>query len=95
MRSPVVALGGGLEAWTGLHGAIKPNLQAGLLLNVDLSHSIFYKQGINLVHFYCEILNNVPYDADDEKNQTVLAKSGLNEQQRSRLAEALKGLFLY
>lgn len=91
-RQYVVQMGGALEGWTGLHGAIKPNLQAGLLLNVDIGHSVFYKQEFHLVDFLYEITRSEPVSRQGlTEFDKDLRRSGMAIGQRKKLEAALKG----
>lgn len=52
-----VDVGGGVEAWTGLHGAVKVDQNGIPLFNADISTSAFYKIDIPVIDFYLEIMN--------------------------------------
>lgn len=88
-----VSVGEGLEAWVGLHGAIKPNCEAGILYNCDISHSIFTRQNYNLIQFYTEIVCRCTFNqADLRKYGESMKRVGLSAPKRKLLESALKGM---
>uniref|UniRef100_A0AAF5PZW2 Piwi domain-containing protein n=2 Tax=Wuchereria bancrofti TaxID=6293 RepID=A0AAF5PZW2_WUCBA len=89
----VLNMGPGMEAWTGLYGAVK-RCEKGLMLNVDVSTKVFYKIDIWLIDFYLDVLNEFvgrrrPYDID-----AVSETFALSANQRQQLRDAMKGLTL-
>lgn len=82
-------MGEALEAWTGLHGAIKTTLQAGLLLNVDTSHSAFFKRGYSLIDFVSALAN---IETGGGSNP-LPGNAAMSLGQRKKLESVLKGYF--
>ncbi|PAV91596.1 hypothetical protein WR25_20758 isoform B [Diploscapter pachys] len=92
-NSPMVQyLSEGVETWTGLHGAVKPECQAGVLYNVDLSHSLFYSRGKNLLDFLVELLGG---SHEEENVRHRLQTSGMPFDARKKVESAFKGLSMY
>ncbi|VDK72737.1 unnamed protein product [Litomosoides sigmodontis] len=88
----IQSMGPGMEAWTGLYGAVK-RCEKGLVLNVDVSTKVFYKVDMWLIDFYLAVLNEFvgrrrPYDIDTIISETF----ALSVNQRQQLKDAMKGL---
>lgn len=91
-----VPVGSGIEAWTGLHGAIKVDQQGNPLFNADVSTSAFYKIDMSLLDFYLEILNDFKRGGPRQTRQNFAANPdiAMDEHSRRSLKKALTGVNL-
>lgn len=91
-----VPVGPGIEAWRGLHGAVKIGEHGDALFNADVSTSCFAKIRLSLIEYYLEVLNefrgrNRDFTEQDLQGSREIA---MDERSRKRLATALKGVRL-
>ncbi|VDM97873.1 unnamed protein product [Thelazia callipaeda] len=93
----ILDVGPGMEAWTGLYGAVK-RCEKGLLLNVDggklLSTKVFYKVDMPLIDFYLAVLNEFSGRRDSYKVSSIGGTFAMSAHQRQQLKNALMGLTL-
>ncbi|KAM3719027.1 hypothetical protein ACO02O_10955 [Dirofilaria immitis] len=96
-RKWIVPVGGGIEGWTGLHGAVKIDSTGQALFNADISSCAFFKIRINLIDFFLEVLNEFrgrrpsEYTVDELRQANRIAMS---DSQRKSLKKALTGVYL-
>uniref|UniRef100_A0A915PQ71 Piwi domain-containing protein n=1 Tax=Setaria digitata TaxID=48799 RepID=A0A915PQ71_9BILA len=96
-RRWVVPVGGGIEAWTGLHGVVKIDSSGHSLFNADVSSCSFFKMRINLIDFFLEVLNEFRGRRPGEYTMNELRqanKVAMNDSQRKSLKKALTGVYL-
>nr|AEF32753.1 ALG-5 [Ascaris suum] len=90
-----VPVGSGIEAWTGLHGAVKIDQNGAPLFNADVSTSVFYKVRMHVIDFYLEVLNEF-------RGRSLMRREDLegcrglamDASQRNSLKKALNGIKL-
>ncbi|VBB30375.1 unnamed protein product [Acanthocheilonema viteae] len=96
-RRWVVPVGGGIEGWTGLHGAVKIDSTEHALFNADVSSCAFFKIRITLIDFFLEVLNEFRGRRPSEYTVNELRQANriaMNDSQRKSLKKALTGVYL-
>uniref|UniRef100_A0A915CI33 Uncharacterized protein n=1 Tax=Parascaris univalens TaxID=6257 RepID=A0A915CI33_PARUN len=74
-------LEGGKEMWTGFFSSAHVAAGWKPLLNIDVTHTVFYKPHISMVEFMCEVLNersghnSRPPNSRDDRNYSVYHNS--------------------
>lgn len=90
-----VDVGGGIEAWTGLHGAVKIDQNGKPLFNADISTSAFYKFDMPLIDFYLEIMNEFRGGTRRlAAGEEDLRNMAMDDRSRRSLKKVLTGLNL-
>lgn len=91
------SIGPGIEAWNGIHGAVKVGAKGQALYNCDVSSSAFAKIRMSVFEFFIEVLNDGVRNktfARDLEDPGVANRVAMDERSRRKLKLGLTGLQL-
>ena len=84
-------LGGGVEMWTGFYSSVHLSVSRPIL-NLDVSHSAFYKARCWMVAFMVDVLNEKLAGSHLYQLRNIKADTVLSRAEWRALSEAVKGL---
>ncbi|KAK6758333.1 hypothetical protein RB195_015882 [Necator americanus] len=92
---PKVIVGPGVRAWLGVYASVKTLQNSSPALAFGLVNRLFYELKMDIITFYCEVLEEL--NLLGKKRETwrnTLKGMGMNEIQRTRMTDRLKGVRL-
>ncbi|RCN49800.1 piwi domain protein [Ancylostoma caninum] len=92
---PKVFVGAGVRAWLGAYSSVKTLQDAKPALAFGLVNRLFYELDMDIITFYCEVLEEMGFHRRENVNRREYLKDfGMNKSQRTRMTERLKGIRL-
>ncbi|KAL6744129.1 hypothetical protein Aduo_017096 [Ancylostoma duodenale] len=94
-EDPKVFVGAGVRAWLGAYSSVKTLQDAKPALAFGLVNRLFYELDMDIITFYCEVLEEMGFHRRGNGNQREYLKEfGMSKAQRTRMTERLKGIRL-
>ncbi|EYC02946.1 hypothetical protein Y032_0097g3035 [Ancylostoma ceylanicum] len=92
---PKVFVGAGVRAWLGAYSSVKTLQDSKPALAFGLVNRLFYELDMDIITFYCEVLEEMGLHRRGNVNQREYLKEfGMSLPQRKRMTDRLKGIRL-